>query len=320
MDIIRTAGYGRVRGNRPLREKATLIQRFSSIIQEKPGWFYSGLFIDCGTSHDQLNALFDQCRDQKIDQLIIPSVKDLSLRNDKLYQTLEDLRTLNIEVRFLDDNLDTVGENGDEMLFVLSSFLKPPKPEKEVPAPYGMGDKDEAEIVKRIFTLFLSGHGRATIAAQLNDDHVQPPHSDLKKNYTSWTYCDIRRILDDPMYADEGIIDEQTWERSRAESQKRIASYGRRTATNSPLRELITCGVCGNHFTRRERGRSSIWLCKTYLRGSRVACPSRCIREDRLFAILKETVGDGSVDNITVWPDGRLRINTATEETEMTWR
>lgn len=318
MDIIRTAGYGRVRGNRPLRGKAALIRRFSSIIQANPRWFYSGLFIDCGISHDQLNALFDQCRDQKIDQLIIPSVKDLSLRNDKLYQTLDDLRTLNIEVRFLDDNLDTVGENGDEMLFVLSSFLKPPKPEKVVPAPYGMGD--EAEIVKRIFTLFLSGYGRATIAAQLNDDHVQPPHSDLKRDSFAWTYCDIRRILDDPMYADEGIIDEQTWERSRAESKRRVASYGRRPASDSPLRELITCGVCGDHFTRRERGRSSIWLCKTYLRGSRVACPSRCIREDRLLCILKDNVGDVSVDNITIWPDGRLRVNTATEETEMTWR
>lgn len=319
MEIIRTAGYGRVRGNKPLRGKAALIQRFSSIIQENPGWFYSGLFIDSGTSHDQLNALFDQCRGQKIDQLIIPSVKDLSLRNEKLYQILEDLRALNIAIRFLDDDLDTVGENGDEMLFVLSSFLKPPKPEKEVPTPYGIGDEEEAVIVRRIFTLFLSGQGRATIATQLNDGHVPPPHNDLKKDYTSWTYCDIRRILDDPMYADEGIIDEQTWERSRAESQKRAGSYGRRPPTTSPLRGVITCGVCGDHFTRRERGRSSIWLCKTYLHGSRVACPSRCIREDRLLAILNEMVEDGNVDNITVWPDGMLRINTGTEEYERTW-
>jgi len=105
------------------------------------------------------------------------------------------------------------------------------------------------------------------------------------------------------------------------ESSRRHGSYGRRPPAASPLRNLITCGVCGDHFTRRERGKSSLWLCKTYLRGSRAACPSRCIREDRLLEIINRTVGDDAeaVDNITIWPDGRLVINTPTDEIETTW-
>ena len=184
-----------------------------------------------------------------------------------------------------------------------------------------IGDEEEAAVVQRIFSLFLEGHGRTPIASALNADHIPPPITDIKKDCAAWTYCDIRRILADPVYRDEGLIDEQTWKHTQAEASRRNGAYGRRPPAASPLRGLITCGVCGDHFTRRERGKSSLWLCKTYLRGSRASCPSSCIREDKLFSIINEAVGGvGDVDNITVCPDGRLVISTSEADFERTWR
>jgi len=318
----RIAAYGRVPGHRDalLKEKAMLIQRFSEFIQQHENWEYSGVFIDSGNSHDQFDTLLNRCREGAVDTIITASMNTLSLRREELYRTLSELKNLGVDIDFIDEGLNTSGEGGEELLSTLASFLKPVKQPKPVTVPYGIGDEEEAAVVQRIFSLFLEGHGRTPIASALNADHVPPPITDIKKDCAAWTYCDIRRILADPVYRDEGLIDEQTWKHTQAEASRRNGAYGRRPPAASPLRGLITCGVCGDHFTRRERGKSSLWLCKTYLRGSRASCPSRCIREDKLFSIINEAVGGvGDVDNITVFPDGHLIINTPTGDFEKNW-
>ncbi len=320
---VRIAAYGRIPGHKDalFKQKAALIQRFSEIISGRENSQYSGAFIDSGTGHDQLDALLNRCRGGAVDTIITASMNTLSLRRDELYRTLSELQDLGVDIDFLDEGMSTSGEDGDALLSTLASFLKPEKSPKPTTVPYGVGDEDEAEVVKRVFDMFLAGHGRTPIASALNADHVPPPITDIKKDCSTWTYCDIRRILADPVYRDEGIITTEVWDAVNTESSRRHGSYGRRPPAASPLRNLITCGVCGDHFTRRERGKSSLWLCKTYLRGSRAACPSRCIREDRLLEIINRTVGDDAeaVDNITIWPDGRLVIHTPTDEIETTW-
>ena len=319
----RVAAYGRISDRRDalLKQKAALIQRFTAIIARYENSQYSGVFIDSGSGHTQLDALLALCREGSIDSIITPSMNTLSLRRDELYKALCELKGQGVTIVFLDEEISTYGEGGEALLSTLASFLKPAKPPKPVSVPYGIRDDDEAEVVRRIFSLFLSGHGRTPIAKALNDDQIPPPRMDIKVNASAWTYCDVKRILDNPIYAKEGIIPTEIWERTVAESSRRNAAYGYRAPSDSPLRGLITCGVCGDHYTRRERGTSSLWLCKTYLRGSRAACPSRGVREKVLLRLLEQTVsGTESVDNITVWPDGRLVIHTPTDEIERIWR
>lgn len=319
---MRIAAYGRIPGHKDALHKAsaTLIKRFIGIISSRANSQYSGVFIDAGSSHDQLDVLLDRCRGGAVDTIITASMNTLSLRREELYRTLSELKNLGVDIDFIDEGLNTSGEGGEELLSTIASFLKPVKQPKPVTVPYGIGDEEEAAVVQRIFSLFLEGHGRTPIASALNADHIPPPITDIKKDCAAWIYCDIRRILADPVYRDEGLIDEQTWKHTQAEASRRNGAYGRRPPAASPLRGLITCGICGDHFTRRERGKSSLWLCKTYLRGSRTACPSRCIREDKLFSIINEAVGGvGDVDNITVFPDGHLIINTPTGDFEKNW-
>lgn len=317
---VRVAAYGRIPGHKDamFKQKAMLIQHYSAVIRQHDGWLYSGMYIDSGSSHEQLENLLSCCREGTVNIIITTSMNTLSLRRDELYKTLSELKGLGVDISFTEEGFNISGEGGEALLSTLASFLKPLKPPKPAPAPYGVGDEEEGETVRRIFSLFLAGHGRSPIAAMLNDDRVLPPRLDIKVDTAAWTYCDIRRILDDPIYVKEGIISPETWETACTEQNRRRESYGRRPANTSPLAGLITCGICGNYYTRRERGRSSLWLCKTYMKKRREACPSRCIREDRLLAFLGTV--DGTVDNITVWPDGRLTINNSTDSIERKWR
>ena len=317
--MVRIAAYGRISGHKDVmfKEKAALIRHYNAIIQQHDEWLYSGIYIDNGSNHDQLEELLNRCREGAVETIITASMNTLSLRRDELYKTLSELRGLGVEIEFQNEEISTAGEGGETLLSTLASLLKSVKPPRPTPVSYGVGDEEEGDVVRRIFSLFLAGYGRTPIAAVLNSEDVAPPRLDIKKDSTAWTYCDIRRILDDPIYVKEGIISPETWEAACTEHNRRRENYGRRPANTSPLAGLITCGVCGNHYTRRERGRSSLWLCKTYLKRGRDACPSRCIREDRLLALLGS---DGALDNITVYPDGRLIINTPTVAIERKWR
>ena len=111
------------------------------------------------------------------------------------------------------------------------------------------------------------------------------------------------------------------WKRVTAEVAKRSSSYGFKHPTPSPFTGLITCGVCGNTFTHRERGKLTNWVCRKYLKHGPAGCPSKCIRERALIGILSDVgLETPDIDNITIWPDGRMVINTHTGDIEVTWR
>lgn len=52
----------------------------------------------------------------------------------------------------------------------------------------------EAEVVKRIFAMFLSGAGAKMIANALNDQHIPTRHGDL------WAYSTVSQIVTNPVY------------------------------------------------------------------------------------------------------------------------
>ena len=315
--MLRVAAYGRVPDQKDakLTARAGLIQRFVSLIAEQEEWHFSGVYVDSGTGHLKFYQMLDECRCGTIDLILASSMNALGLRKDDLFKTLNEMNDLGVTINFIDDNLSTDGGSGEQLLSTLASFLKPPKPPKVIPAPYGIGDVEEEEVVKRIFSLFLQGYGRSPIAAFLNEEGIPGPKG------SAWNYCDIRRILSDPVYREEGVIDEETWKRVTTEVAKRSSSYGYRKPSTNPFAGLITCGVCGNTFTHRERGKLTNWVCRKYLKHGPAGCPSKCIRERALIGILSDVgLETPDIDNITIWPDGKMVINTHTGDIEVTWR
>ena len=315
--MLRVAAYGRVPDQKDakLTVRAGLIQRFVLLIGEQEEWIFSGVYVDVGNCHGQLEDLLDNCRCGSIDLILASSMNALALRKDDLFKILKEMNDLGVMINFIEDKLSTYGGSGEQLLSTLASFLKPPKPPKVIPAPYGIGDEEEADAVRRIFTLFLQGHGRSPIAAVLNEEGIPGPKD------SAWNYCDIRRILSDPVYKEEGVIDEETWCKTGIEAEKRKSIYGYRQPSSSPFAGLITCGICGNTFRHRERGKLTNWVCKKYLKHGPAGCPSKCIREKILIEIISDTGAKMSdIDNITIWPDGSMVINTNTGDINTQWR
>ena len=315
--MLRVAAYGRVPDQKDakLTARAGLIQRFVSLIAEQEEWHFSGVYVDSGTGHLKFYQMLDECRCGTIDLILASSMNALGLRKDDLFKTLNEMNDLGVTINFIDVNLSTDGGSGEQLLSTLASFLKPPKPPKVIPAPYGIGDEEEEEVVKRIFSLFLQGYGRSPIATLLNREGIPGPKG------SAWNYCDIRRILSDPVYREEGVIDEETWKRVTTEVAKRSSSYGYRKPSTNPFAGLINCGVCGNTFTHRERGMLTNLVCRKYLKHGPAGWPSKCIREKTLINILSDARVDiCNIDNITIWPDGRMVINTHTGDINTQWR
>lgn len=92
-------------------------------------------------------------------------------------------------------------------------YLKDPKNKNRL-----ITDKAAAEVVKRIFMLFLSGHGKQAIARILNAEAIPNPtlykQSVLKQNYKNsnrladtghWTYSTIHKILQNRVYIGDTV-------------------------------------------------------------------------------------------------------------------
>ncbi|HEY6725108.1 MAG TPA: recombinase family protein [Polyangiaceae bacterium] len=82
-------------------------------------------------------------------------------------------------------------------------------------------NETEASIVRRIFRLYLEGHGYASIAQQLNADGVPAPRS-RRRAGEGWMHSCIREMLRNRKYVGEFSFGARKWQR-HPESRKRVA-------------------------------------------------------------------------------------------------
>jgi len=134
----------------------------------------------------------------------------------------------------------------------------------------------------------------------------------------------------------EAIIDQAKFDRVQEELKRRAELYETGNSVvseHNPLAQKITCGLCGKHFIRRFGNTSAkykrpLWICQTYLAKTKAACPSRRISEKVLLPILAGVLGvqeedvldeSSRIEGITVFPDGKLIIQTDGETVERHW-
>lgn len=231
---------------------------------------------------------------------------------------------------------------------------------------------EEAEVIRLIYNSYLGGMGTASIANMLNEKGISSFGGDkwarstilvilrneklagnllLQKTFRvdHLTKKKMKNTGELPQYfvkdAHDAIIDQETFDRVQEELKRRAELYDYGCSVipqeeRHPLSTKITCGVCGKHFIRRFANSSSkykapIWVCQTYLRRKKEACPSRRISEKVLFPILgtllmppEESVLDneekfllemGRIDEIVVFPDGRLTVRIDGETHDIHW-
>ena len=192
----RVAAYARVSCDKDtmLHSLAAQIDYYRKYITRNPKWEFVGVYTDeakTGTKDDreQFQRLLSDCRAGLVDMVITKSISRLARNTVTLLATVRELKELGINIFFEEQNINSISEEGELMLTLMASQAQEEslscsenckwkirkgfekgQPNTCTMLGYRLVDgeitlvPDEAEIVKEIFDLYLSGCGVQKIA------------------------------------------------------------------------------------------------------------------------------------------------------------
>lgn len=256
------------------------VSHYSALIQKTPGWAYAGVFADDGLSGTKANRpefqrMLAECDAGRIDIILTKSISRFARNTVDLLETVRHLREIGVEVRFEKEGISSLSDDGELMLTLLASFAQEESRNiaenckwgirklyeqgKTRPCKiYGYRTKngnyvikeDEAEVVRRIFQLFLEGDSCYVISQKLEAEGVKSYaggflHNETisgmirQEKYTGCTLCqklyttdpithkEVKNNGELPMYFVEGthpaIISMETFQAAQKEF---AARYG----------------------------------------------------------------------------------------------
>lgn len=325
----KVAAYCRVSTSMEEQQGSFNLQKsyFEKLIKSHTDWEMVGIYGDEGKSGTSMKGrtgllkLMDDVRIGKVDCIVTKATSRLSRNNAEFIKLLDELEYYGVEVYFESEGILTSGTQNRTMLQMigatnehysntLSNNVRWSKErsmkEGKVSICYGnfLGYKkgadgepeiipEEAETVKLIFSLFLSGMSYASIATYLNEQDIKT------KKQKAWIGAAVKRILtnekytgnvlsqktfkksylDKRCYKNNGerpqvlvennhppIIDHDTFAKAKELIKERSKCTTRGTA-KSPLIGKVICSECGGvfgHRTWNSRGniKYSAWVCR----------------------------------------------------------
>lgn len=192
-------------------------------------------------------------------------------------------------------------------------------------------DPEKAEIVRRVFSLYLAGSGAKAICALLNREGVTPPsRSDApKQRDLGWRPKHVLTIIHNSAYlgvarwagqvANEAhhppLLDREVWERTQAIAGERRRKPTELASMNSGkdtgvFRPWLRCATCGGAMMLNRGGvpNNRVWYyaCRTRAENN-AACRGMTVRVDELDEALL-----GTLEREVLTPE---RVRTVIEET-----
>lgn len=129
--LLRVAAYARVSSGKEamLHSLSAQISHYSAKIQKTPGWIYTGVYADealTGTkdSREEFQKLLADCYAGKIDLIITKSVSRFARNTVTTLKTIRELRLLGIDVYFEEQNIHTLGADGEFLLTLLAAYAE----------------------------------------------------------------------------------------------------------------------------------------------------------------------------------------------------
>lgn len=230
--LKRVAAYARVSIGKDamLHSLAAQVSYYSELIQHNPEYEYVGVYADEGLSgtresRPEFQRMLKDCRDGKIDRILCKSISRFARNTVVLLETVRELKGLGVSVYFEEQNIDTMSGDGEFMLSILASFAQEEsrsvsenckwrvrkKFEQGIPTGFGMYGyevrngsftivPEEAEVVCRIFRMYLDGMGSVRIMKALIADNIPAPEGGL------WNASVIMMILRNEKYAGDLLL------------------------------------------------------------------------------------------------------------------
>ena len=355
--LKRVVAYARVSSDKDAAEHSleAQIDYYENYIAEKPDWVYVGMYADNGISGTKDNRpdfqrMMADARAGKFDLIVTKSVTRFARNIVTLLDATRELKALGINVLFEKENIYADSADGEFLLSLLAMYAEEEARSAsenkrwqiqkyfEAGRPtyfriYGYRWIDEhleivpeeAEVVRKIFDMYLSGMGREAIARKLNEEFItlwgapwRPgtiyktlrnekyvgdmllqktyrPDFRTKKKYINkgqWKQYLVQNCH-------EPIIDRATFEAVQTEITRR--QYQNVSEPNHSQKALFSglliCGLCKKNYrykNKREKHSNShipAWLCGTYLDLGKEYCPAKQIKESIIIEKTKQVLG-----------------------------
>lgn len=200
---LRVAAYARVSSDSDdqLNSYVAQVDYYTKHIASHDGWELVDIYADEGISglvaskRDDFNRMIQDCRDGKIDRVLVKSISRFARNTKEYIQYVRELLRLGISIHFEKENIDTGKMTSEQVATIYGAFsqmestnhannmrisvrIRMEKGDYISPStPYGyrLYDRmlevipEEADIVRYIFSAYLKGQGKCDIAKELNE-------------------------------------------------------------------------------------------------------------------------------------------------------
>ena len=233
----RVAAYCRVSTELEEQQNSYQVQisYYTDFINRKREWTLAGIFADEGISGTQtkhrteFNRMIRLCRQKKIDLILCKSISRFARNTVDCLEYVRQLKELGIGVLFEKENINTLTMTSEFMIALYGSFAQAESESISKNVSWGVEKAfqsgkvryqykywlgyqrgadgkpeivaEEAETIRRVFTLFLDGLSLQNIAKQLETEG--------RKNYdgkAQWQTIAVKRILQNEKYAGDALL------------------------------------------------------------------------------------------------------------------
>lgn len=202
---LRVAAYARVSSSKDamLHSLSAQVSYYNKYISSHDDWEFVGIYADEGISgtkedRDEFQRMINDCRAGKIDLILTKAISRFARNTMTMLEIVRELKNLNVDVFFEEQNLHSISSDGEMVLTLLASVAQEEarsvsenqkwRIRKDFErgliwggnSAYGyriINKKmviipEEAKLVKRIFQLYIGGLGFQKISKLLNDEGI----------------------------------------------------------------------------------------------------------------------------------------------------
>ena len=359
-DKLRVAAYARVSTEQDEQQNSyeAQVHYYTEYIKSNPSWEFAGIFSDAGITgtntknRDGFNRMVEAALRGDIDLILTKSISRFARNTVDSLSTVRKLKEAGVEVIFEKENLHTFDPKCEVMLTIMSSLAQEESRSISENVRWGQqrsmrngkihlaysrflgyrkGEdgrpeivEEEAEIIRDIYNMFLSGMTVRHIAVELTDRGVPTPTGKSK-----WSTSTVENILSNEKYKGEAIlqktytsdylskkvrkncgevrqyivrnshepiIDPELFDKVQEIIAKR-RPHKAKLRDSSPFCNKLVCGDCGGFYGHKvwhnhaNTERYDIWYCnQKYGKGEK--CQTPVLRESEIKSAFERLLQD----------------------------
>lgn len=373
----RVAAYARVStaSDEQLNSVEAQKDYFEKLIQRRPDWIFVGVYADegiTGTSINRREAFNQMITDAlagNIDLIVTKSISRFARNTVDSLTTVRKLKEKGVEVYFEKENIYTLDSKGELLITIMSSLAQEESRSISENVTWGQRkrfadgkvsmaykqllgyrkgpdglpeiDPEQAEVVRKIYRLFMAGKTIGYIGRQLEAEGIPTPGGKtkwqsrvlesiltnekykgsalLQKTYTVDFLTKTMKVNEGevPQYYVEcshpAIIDPAEWEAVQVGGARR-KKLGRRHDCFTPFSGKVICGDCGGVYGSKiwhscSKYRRLIWQCNRKFKNE-TTCTTPHVDEETLKERFLQTVSEYMAD-----PEERIEGLRAVQRT-----